>query len=79
VRGDRVGRAIGGLIGAVQAQFPGHRFTLHSGPDVHHDRVRFRWALAPDGGRPVAIGLDVAELAPDGRLRAITGFLDPVD
>ncbi len=71
--------AIAGLIAAVQAQFPGHRFTLHSGPDAHHDRVRFRWALAPDGEEPVAIGLDVAELAADGRMQAITGFLEPVE
>lgn len=70
--------AIVGLIAAVQAQFPGHRFELHDGPENHHDRVRFRWALRADGGQPVAIGLDVAELAPDGRMRSVTGFLDPV-
>jgi len=66
------------MIGGAQQQFPGHRFTLASGPDVHHDRVRFSWSLAPsDGGDPVAIGVDFATVADDGRMRAITGFLEP--
>jgi hypothetical protein len=66
------------MIGGAQQQFPGHRFTLVSGPDVHHDRVRFSWSLAPsDGGDPVAIGVDFATVADDGRMRAITGFLEP--
>ena len=29
------------MIGGAQQQFPGHRFELMSGPDAHHDRVRF--------------------------------------
>jgi hypothetical protein len=70
--------AIGELISAVQGHFPGHRFELHTAPDAHHDSLRFRWALVADGGEPVAIGLDVAELAADGRMRSVTGFLDPV-
>ncbi len=32
---------IDGMIAAAQQQFPGHRFALVSGPDAHHDRVRF--------------------------------------
>lgn len=71
--------AIAGLIAAVQDQFPGHRFELHDGPDAHHDRLRFRWALRADADQPVAIGLDIAQLAPDGRMCSVTGFLDPVD
>lgn len=71
--------AIVELIGAVQAQFPGHQFELHTHPDAHHDRMRFRWALRADAGKPVAIGLDIAELTPDGRMGSVTGFLDPVD
>ena len=65
------------MIGGAQQQFPGHRFTLASGPDVHHDRVRFSWSLASDGGAPVAMGTDFVTLAEDGRMRAITGFLEP--
>ncbi|HWV85813.1 MAG TPA: nuclear transport factor 2 family protein [Capillimicrobium sp.] len=67
---------IDAMIAAAQAQYPGHRFTLASGPDVHHDRVRFTWTLTGPDGSPVAIGLDVATIAPDGRLRDVTGFLD---
>jgi len=66
------------MIGAAQEQFPGHRFALHSGPEQHHDRVRFSWSLAADGATPAAIGTDLAVLSGDGRMRSITGFLDPV-
>jgi SnoaL-like protein len=69
---------ISAMIEGAQAQFPGQRFKLISGPDAHHDRVRFTWSLAPDGGEPVAVGVDFATVADDGRLRAITGFLELV-
>ena len=64
------------LVAAVQEQFPGHRFVLASGPDAHHDRVRFTWQLVGAGGGAVATGMDVAVVADDGRLRAVTGFLE---
>jgi len=64
------------MIGAAQQQFAGLTFALHTGPDVHHDRVRFSWSLAADGGDPVAIGTDFATVTDDGRMSAITGFLD---
>ena len=65
------------MIGGAQQQFPGHRFELMSRPDAHHDRVRFTWSLATGGGDPVAIGVDFATTAEDGRMRDITGFLEP--
>jgi SnoaL-like domain len=65
------------MIGAAQDQFPGHRFALVAGPEAHHDRVRFTWSLAANGGAPVAIGVDFVNLAGDGRMRSITGFLEP--
>ena len=65
------------MIAGAQAQFPGHTFALVDGPDAHHDRVRFTWSLTDaDGGDPVAIGVDFATVADDGRMRAITGFLE---
>jgi hypothetical protein len=73
--GDGVA-GIDAMIATAQQQFPGHRFTLAAGPDAHHDRVRFAWALSPDGGDPIARGVDFAVLAEDGRLRSVTGFLE---
>ena len=67
---------IDAMIAGVQQQFPGHRFELAAGPDAHHDRVRFSWHLVADGGGAVATGHDFGELAEDGRLRAVTGFLE---
>ncbi|GAA0465212.1 isomerase [Paractinoplanes deccanensis] len=58
------------LIGAVQQQFPGLKFTTGGLVDGHHDQVRFTWNLGP------AAGFDVAELDADGRIRTVLGFLD---
>jgi hypothetical protein len=69
---------IDAMVAGAQAQFPGARFELTSGPDAHHDRVRFAWrAVAPDGGAAIAAGVDFATVGDDGRLRAVTGFLEP--
>jgi hypothetical protein len=68
---------IDAMIAGAQAQFPGHRFALAGASDAHHDRVRFGWTLRPEaGGEAVAAGVDFATLAPDGRLRSVTGFLE---
>jgi hypothetical protein len=72
--------AISQLIGAAQAQVPGHVFRLlPDGVDAHHNVVRFRWELVPEsGGESVAIGFDVAVTAEDGRIGSVLGFLDKV-
>jgi hypothetical protein len=76
---DVTGReALGGLIGAVQQQFPGMPLELVSGPDAHHDVVRFSWGLGPAGDEPVVIGTDSVLLADDGRIALVTGYLDKV-
>jgi SnoaL-like protein len=62
------------MVAGVHAQFPGHRFRRVSGVDAHHDRLRFGWELVAPDGAVVIAGTDVGELAPDGRLRRITGF-----
>jgi hypothetical protein len=76
---DARGRAeIDGLIGAVQAQFPGFVFTLGGTVDAHHDQARFTWHLGPaDAAEPVVIGFDVAVLDGD-RIGSVYGFLDKV-
>jgi hypothetical protein len=63
------------MIGAAQAQYPGHRFELAFGPDAHNDVVRFAWQMVGENG-PVARGTDFATVAPDGRLRNVTVFLE---
>jgi hypothetical protein len=68
---------IDAMIAGAQQQFPGHRFVLAAGPDAHHDRLRFTWQLVGEDGGAVATGVDFATVADDGRLRAVTGFLEP--
>jgi hypothetical protein len=63
------------MIGAAQAQFPGHRFELTVGPDAHNDVVRFTWTLSGPNGA-AAVGQDFATVAEDGRFKAVTGFLE---
>ena len=67
---------IDALIAAAQAQFPGLRFRRRGGADAHHDRLRFAWELGPAGAAAIAGGTDMAVLAADGRLAAVTGFID---
>ncbi|MBP2296494.1 nuclear transport factor 2 family protein [Azospirillum rugosum] len=67
---------IDAMIAAVQERFPGFRFALHGTPDGHGDRVRFSWSLGPVDAEPLAIGTDFVQLAPDGRIGSVTGFLD---
>lgn len=76
---DVTGHAgIAAVIEAAQGMFPGLVFSAGEVYDAHHHIARFTWHLGPEGGEPVAIGFDVAELAEDGRIRKALGFLDKV-
>jgi hypothetical protein len=68
--------ALDALVGAAQGQFTGLTFTAGGPADAHHDQGRFTWHLGSAGAEPVAVGFDVAELAPDGRIRLVLGFID---
>jgi hypothetical protein len=69
--------AIDAMIVAVQQRFPGYRFRLSSGIEVHHDRVRFSWQAGGAADAPLFFaGTDFATIAPDGRFAAVTGFTD---
>ncbi|MGY0017540.1 nuclear transport factor 2 family protein [Streptomyces sp. cg35] len=70
---------IAAVIGAAHEQFPGFSFRPLGAVDGHHGIARFGWELVSeaDGTAPVA-GSDVIELADDGRIRAVHGFLDRV-
>ena len=79
---DPMGRAEGraGLvehIAGFQQQFADHRIDITSAVDEHDGFLRFTWVMqGPDGA--VMDGIDFGELAPDGRLRRITGFFGPL-
>ena len=66
---------IDSMISAVQTQFLGYRFRRTGELDTHNNVVRFSWELGPEGGQPLAAGVDFGVVA-DGRLQSITGFLD---
>ncbi|MEQ4719370.1 nuclear transport factor 2 family protein [Nonomuraea sp. B19D2] len=70
--------AIAAVIEGAQGMFPGLVFTPGEVHDAHHNIARFTWHLGPEGGEPVAVGFDVVQLAEDGRIRAVLGFLDKV-
>jgi len=70
------GRAgIDAMVAGVQAQFPGFRFRRTSDVDAHNSALRFGWELGPEHGPALAGGVDFGRMA-DGRLAAVTGFLD---
>jgi hypothetical protein len=66
---------IDAMVAGVQAQFPGLTFRRTGQIDAHHDRVRFARELGPEGGAPLAGGVDFGVITGDGRLGAVTGFL----
>jgi hypothetical protein len=62
------------MVTKVQSAYPGQQFKRLSGIDAHHDQVRFAWELSGDDGTVTVQGVDVGELADDGRFARITGF-----
>ncbi|MER6949940.1 nuclear transport factor 2 family protein [Nonomuraea sp. NPDC000554] len=69
---------IAAVIEGAQGMFPGFVFTAGETYDAHHNIARFTWHLGPAGEEPVVIGFDVVELAEDGRIARVLGFLDKV-
>src|SRR5262249_6226592 len=69
-------QGIDAMVAAVHQRFPGYSFRRTSEIDQHHDRLRFSWELAPAAGPVFADGVDFGVMTPDGRLAAITGFID---
>ena len=67
--------AIDGMVRAVQERFSGYRFRRAGTVDGHHDRIRFHWELATEGGSVVAKGTDFATVASE-RMTTVTGFID---
>lgn len=69
---------ISDMVAAVHGQFPGGRFRRTTGIDAHHDTLRYGWELVGADGAVVTVGLDVAQVGEDGRLRRVNGFLGPL-
>lgn len=71
-------RGIDELIG-FRNQFaqhsPDYVFRPRTQPQAHHGRARLQWELVV-AGESFATGTDVLELDDDGRIVAITTFLD---
>jgi hypothetical protein len=66
------------LLQAFQTHYAGHSFRRVSGIDSHHEYLRFAWEMVGPDGTVAVTGLDVGELAADGRLARITGFFGPL-
>jgi hypothetical protein len=66
---------INAMVEGIQRQFAGCQFHRAGQVDGHNDRARFTWELKPQGDTAIAGGVDFAAIA-EGRLRAVTGFLD---
>jgi hypothetical protein len=66
------------LIGNAIKKYRGIRLKKLSGPDVHHDRMRFLWSMTDTTDAPIADGLDYIEISPiDGKIQRIVGHFDP--
>jgi hypothetical protein len=65
------------LVAGLHAKYPGHRFRQTDPVNAHHDCARWGWQFVGPDGSVVAAGIDVARLAPDGRLAEVIGFFDP--
>ena len=75
---DAAGReALVALISQFHKQMPGAGILPTSGIDDHHGHLRFAWKMtAPDGSTGME-GIDIGQLAEDGRLQSIVGFFGP--
>lgn len=56
----------------------GTRVELTSGVDAYDRHFRFTWATRDAAGALVKEGLDVGQLADDGRIASITAFYGPL-
>lgn len=66
--------ALEGFIASMHTQQPGAKIAMASGIDQHHNQVRFGWSFLQADGKTAIEGIDVGELAPDGRIARIIGF-----
>ena len=54
------------------------RIELTSNVEEHHGWVRVGWRMLDADGSVLSEGEDVAEVADDGRLNRVIGFVNPL-
>ncbi len=62
------------LIAGFHKQMPGASIAQVSGIDEHHGQLRFAWKMQQKDGSTGMEGIDIGQLAQDGRLQSIVGF-----
>ena len=62
------------MAAVMHEHYDGHSFERTSGVDMHHQHARFAWKLVGPDGAVAVEGIDVADLAEDGRLARVVGF-----
>lgn len=68
--------ALSNAITSFHREYPGASFRC-SAPQIHHRSMRVTWILMRADGTVETEGMDFYELAPDGRIRSVTGFFGP--
>lgn len=72
---DAIGHdALAAMLANVHAAYPGFTIERTSGIDQHGNQLRYAWQLTAADGTTVVAGLDVAEIADDGRLARVASF-----
>ena len=66
--------AIVALTDTVLEHFPGHTFRRTTDVDSHHGVGRYGWELVGPDGTVAVAGIDVVDVAADGRLQRVVGF-----
>jgi hypothetical protein len=70
--------AVAEWIDGFADRMPGATVRVTSGIDAHHDFVRYAWTIRDERGSPILDGIDVCEVADDGRFRRVVMFFGPV-
>ena len=69
---------IAGMMGVVQATFPGHTLALVSPIERHHDQGRFEWEIRTPTGELMILGVDMVSFDATDRLVSVVGFFGRV-
>lgn len=70
--------AIAGFLGGLQARFAGVRFHQLSGIEERDEWFRVAWRMTVPSGSVLMDGEDVVERDPDGQLKRVVGFHNPL-